>query len=349
MANEIEYAHHRLTRTGPPARLTATGASAKLLPVAEVQPVVSVLVPCFNKQPFVAETLDSALAQSLPDIELIVVDDGSTDGSREVLRRYEGRAKVLYEPNRGASAARARALREARGRYVQYLDADDVLLPFALEQRVAALERTGCDVAYSDWQRLRPTHGDAFAPAEVVARTLEEVHADPEIACFTSFWAPPVALLYTRELAARLTWSTTLPVIQDARYLLDAAIAGARFVRVPSVSAYYRDLPGSGLSRTSNVRFVRDVLTNGDEVAALWRARGPLAPAQRQALADNYDYAARGLFREHPELAQHCAAALAELGALRPLGWPRIALALERALGHRTALGVLARVGRPAP
>jgi hypothetical protein len=146
-----------------------------------------------------------------------------------------------------------------------------------------------------------------------------------------------------------LAWSSTLPVIQDARYLLDAAMAGARFVRVPGVSAYYRDLPGAGLSRASGARFASDVLTNCDEVAALWRARGPLAERQRLALADGYDYAARSLFREHPELAGRCTTALAELGALRPLGWPRIAVTLEKLLGHRMALRALLTLRRPAP
>jgi glycosyltransferase involved in cell wall biosynthesis len=317
--------------------------------VSAPTPLVSVLVPSFDKAGYIEETLDSALAQTLTDLELIVVDDGSRDGSRAVLQRYERRATVVYQANQGASAARSAALLRARGRYVQYLDADDVLLPHALADRIAALEQSGADVAYSDYQSLRRGADGTFARAEVVSRHLESIDPDPQLACFGTFWLPPAALLYTRALTARLSWSASLPVIQDARYLFDAARAGARFVHVEGVSALYREAADASLSRASSARFVRDVLTNTDEVARLWSADGPLDDRRRAALIDNYDYAARGLFREYPELAERCAAELQRLGALRPLGWPRIARTLHRTLGHRAALSALSLIGRPAP
>jgi glycosyltransferase involved in cell wall biosynthesis len=316
--------------------------------VSAKAPLVSVLVPSFDKAAYVAETLDSAMAQTLSDLELIVVDDGSRDASRTVLQRYEGRATIVYQANQGASAARTAALSRARGRYVQYLDADDLLLPHALADRVAALEHSGADVAYSDYQSLRRAADGTFARAEAVSRRIEAVDPDPQLACFGRFWLPPAALLYTRALTARLSWSATLPVIQDARYLFDAARAGARFVHVAGVSALYRQDADASLSRASSARFVRDVLTHTDEVAQLWRADGPLDERRRAALVGNYDYAARGLFRQHPELAERCADALHELGGLRPLGWPRIARTLHRTLGHRAALSVLSLIGRPA-
>ena len=311
-------------------------------------PTVSVLVPCYNKAPYVGATLESVYAQSLRDFELIVVDDGSTDGSAAVLRAHEGRARVIYGDNRGASAARTLAYEHARGLYIQYLDADDLLLPHALQSRVSALEQSGAQVAYGDYQPFSGSPEDPRGRAAPVTRRLEQVSADPEIACFTSFWRPPAALLYARSITERIGWNRELPVIQDARYLLDAALAGARFVHVPGVSALYREDVEASLSRRSRPAFVRDVVCNADQVAAVWGSRGPLSEAQRQALGDCYDYAARVAFAPEPELFAQCVQRLGALDRLRPLGWPRIAATLDYWLGRERALRLLALVRRPA-
>jgi glycosyltransferase involved in cell wall biosynthesis len=309
---------------------------------------VSVLVPCYNKAEYLDATLDSVYAQTLQDHELIVVDDGSTDGSVERLRAHEGRAQVIYGPNRGASAARALALQHARGRFIQYLDADDLLLPHALATRVEALERTGADVAYTDYQRFSGSPEPESQRGARVTSRIEDVSPDAEIACFTSFWRPPAALLYTRAITERIAWNPELPVIQDARYLLDAALAGARFVHVPGVSALYRDDLSTSLSRRSRPAFARDVVHNADEVAAIWRARGPLSEPQLQAVAECYDYAARETFATAPDAFAHCVQRLRELDRLRPLSWPRLAATLRHWLGPRHASRALAWLGRPA-
>jgi glycosyltransferase involved in cell wall biosynthesis len=315
-------------------------------------PIISVLVPCYNKAVYLEPTLQSVYAQSLQNWELIVVDDGSSDASADILRRHQAQGSLvaIFQANQGASAARQRALSEARGRYIQYLDADDQLLPSALADRVLAIERTGADVAYSDWQRLRGGTSSGFERAEVVARRIEDVDADPELACFGSFWSPPAALLYTRDIVDRIgPWNTTLPVIQDARYLLDAALAGARFVHVPGVSALYRDDLNDSLSRRSNRAFAADVARNADQVHAIWKARGRLGSKHRAALLDCYDYAARVAFRDDGPLFQHCVERMAELGGQRLTRWPMIAARLQRHLGRRLALAVLAGLRRPAP
>lgn len=316
---------------------------------APAEPAVSVLIPCYNKAPYLEATLQSVFAQSSRDWELIVVDDGSTDRSLEVLQGYASRLRAIAQANQGASAARQRALNEARGRYIQYLDADDQLLPDALASRMAALERSGADVAYADWQKLRRGADDVFERGEIVTRTLEEVNPDPEIACFTSFWCPPVALLYTRAIVARIgPWNATLPVIQDARYLLDAALAGARFVHVPGVSALYREDTSDSLSRRSRTAFTLDVFENAEQVQAIWQARGRLTAAQRVALGAVHEFVARASFRENPELFQRALARL-RAGAGRRGSWPFVAATLERSFGKRTALAILRVLARPAP
>jgi glycosyltransferase involved in cell wall biosynthesis len=105
---------------------------------AATAPLVSVVIPCWNQAHYLGEAIESVLAQSHPALELIVVDDGSEDNSYEVAARYPG-ARRLHQPNSGVAVARNRGLAESAGEYVVFLDADDRLLPGALEVGVREL------------------------------------------------------------------------------------------------------------------------------------------------------------------------------------------------------------------
>jgi len=96
-------------------------------------PRFSVVVPAFNREKLVGPTIDSVLAQTFTDYELIVVDDGSTDGTAEVLRSYGTRIKVIRQANQGPEVARDRGIAMATGEYIALLDSDDLLWPRALE------------------------------------------------------------------------------------------------------------------------------------------------------------------------------------------------------------------------
>jgi glycosyltransferase involved in cell wall biosynthesis len=112
----------------------------------------SLIIPTFNHARFLGAAIDSALAQTLGAVDVIVVDDGSIDDTPAVLERYAGRVRVLRQPNRGLSAARNAGLAAARGTFVSFLDADDVMAPTKLAAQLAVLERspaigwTYCDV-----------------------------------------------------------------------------------------------------------------------------------------------------------------------------------------------------------
>ncbi|NOT60405.1 MAG: glycosyltransferase family 2 protein [Acidobacteria bacterium] len=111
--------------------------------MAEV-PKVSIIVPAYNVAPYLGETLDSVLAQTRGDYEIIVVNDGSTDETAQVVERYRDRfaGKLVYvwQENRGLAAARNTAIRTARGQYIALLDGDDVWLPAYLETMLGLLE-----------------------------------------------------------------------------------------------------------------------------------------------------------------------------------------------------------------
>jgi len=99
-------------------------------------PRVSVIIPTYNRAGVIREALESVLDQTFKDIEIIVIDDGSKDNTREILEGYKDRVRYLYQGNQGISAARNRAIREAKGELIAFLDSDDFWLPFKLEEQV---------------------------------------------------------------------------------------------------------------------------------------------------------------------------------------------------------------------
>lgn len=103
---------------------------------------VSVVIPCYNAAPFIASTLESVLAQTLPCHEIIVVDDGSVDASADIVRRYAPAVTLLQQPNQGESSARNRGIESASGDWVAFLDADDLWLPEKTAKQLEALSRT---------------------------------------------------------------------------------------------------------------------------------------------------------------------------------------------------------------
>jgi len=125
-------------------------------------PVVSVVIPAYNAEATLPETLESALRQTCRDIEVLVIDDGSRDGTRGVAEAYasrDGRVRVLSQPNGGVARARNYGADEARGRVISPLDADDLWHPRKLEEQLKALGRVaGAALAYN-WSRFIDEHG----------------------------------------------------------------------------------------------------------------------------------------------------------------------------------------------
>ena len=101
---------------------------------------VSVVMAAYNYAPYISEAIESVLAQTRPPLDVIVVDDGSTDATPEVLAAFGDRIRVLRQTNQGASAARNRGIEAARGEYIAFIDADDVWKPRKLELQMALFD-----------------------------------------------------------------------------------------------------------------------------------------------------------------------------------------------------------------
>lgn len=122
---------------------------------------VSIIIPCHNVQDHVVKALDSALAQDHPDLEILCVDDGSTDRTAEILKSYEvlhrGRMRVITQAHKGASAARNAGALATSGDYLQFLDADDVILPEKVSGQVAlAIECGQPALIVGDFEQVMP-------------------------------------------------------------------------------------------------------------------------------------------------------------------------------------------------
>jgi glycosyltransferase involved in cell wall biosynthesis len=303
--------------------------------------LVSIIIPCFNAERFLAKTLESAFAQTYSLSEVIVVDDGSTDGTPALIRSYGNRVKASFGSNRGASAARNRGTALARGEFIQYLDSDDLLMPDSLAHRVAALQAAAADVAYSDWEELVEIQGGVFKIGKQFTRRSEDIDADLIAALITSFWAPPAALTYRRTIVEKIGgWKEWLPIIQDARFLQDAALVGGKFIHVPVTGAQYRLHQGESLSRRSSAAFVFDVFRNGSDLQEILEGRGMLSAAQRHALAKVYDYAARSLFFQNKRAFNDCVARLYQVEPKFRLSWPKAARLSSAIVGFQ-ATGAL--------
>jgi glycosyltransferase involved in cell wall biosynthesis len=314
---------------------------------------ISVIIPCHNAARYLGETIDSVLAQTFSAFELILVDDGSTDGTAEVIDRYrrlDGRLRCDSGPNRGVSAARNRGTELARGRYLQYLDADDLLRPHALQAKFEALESSGADIAYTDWQKLIEAPTGGFALGEISSRTCDDVQPALEIAIFLDFWSPPAALLYRREIVDRVGgWNTSLPIVQDGRFLFDAVHCGGRLVHIPGIGADYRIEHGKlSLSKRDPAAFMRDWAEDAFQVEAIWRRDGELTTARRDALLRRLGKTTRVLYElDRPAFWRVCR----RIQALDPHyipEAPRFLRLASRVLGYprAEALAYVARRGR---
>ena len=128
-------------------------------------PTISVVVPAYNEERYIAEALDAVFAQTLAPLEVIVVDDGSTDGTLEVVGRYGERVRLIQQENRGCPGAFDTGFREAAGDFVALCPADDIWEPRKLEwQRQALAENPGVDVVFGAAERFGLASGDHIRP-----------------------------------------------------------------------------------------------------------------------------------------------------------------------------------------
>lgn len=255
---------------------------------AVVAKKVSVVIPCFNAERWVAQAIQSCLDQTYRPIEVIVVDDGSTDNSLEKIMFYAEAfpdiVKGVSCSNGGPSEARNRGLAHISGSYLQYLDADDLLFPDKLARQVQYLESDpATDIVYGDWCYLfqnkdnPPRRGDVCVMAPV---------EDPLEARLSGWWAPLNAFLSRVQTAA--SWdSATLPC-DDHDYWVQVAMKGHTFSYQQGCDTLYRSYGDASFSQRNIVSWIHGQGRVLEKAENLLRTAGRLDEKYKTALARSH-------------------------------------------------------------
>lgn len=198
--------------------------------------MISIIIPCYNGERFLAESIDSALGQAYAFKEVIVVDDGSSDSSPAIMAAYGERIRVVRQPNAGLSAARNAGIRVASGKLFAFLDADDYWAPDFLAKMVQAIEINDAGIAYCGWQNvgLLGPRGEPFIPPDyqVMPDKIEQLVGSPR-------W-PVHAAIVQRDVVMDVggfdpKWKSC----EDFAFWIRTATRH-RIVRLPEVLAFYR-------------------------------------------------------------------------------------------------------------
>ncbi len=211
-------------------------------------PLVSIIIPTFNRSLMLLETVRSCYDQENVDLEIIVVDDGSTDGSIETLLSKQPKIRLFRQVRSGACAARNRGLEEARGQYIKFIDSDDKLAPNILAKQVASLEISNADVVYGDFEMFG-NFDDPRTGGKPVRLT--GVLDDPVDALLGDWWCASFCYLYKRDAISNLSWSVDLECLQDFDFILRFALQEKKFLYQPGVVGYYRIHEGQITNKTA--------------------------------------------------------------------------------------------------
>jgi len=228
-----------------------------------VQQLVSILIPAYNAEKWIQETLRSAVNQTWPRKEIILVDDGSSDHTLAIAHQFDTPLlKVIAQENRGASAARNRALAHAQGDHIQWLDADDLLAPDKIEQQMKEAGRGKDSMTllsspqgtfYWRWEKAR------FAP-HALWQDLTPI--EYLLAYFSeNIWFSPAAWLVSRRLTEQAgPWDERLSLNDDGEYFCRVVAKCEHITFVPTARCYYRRSGFSQLSRATGNRAAASLL-----------------------------------------------------------------------------------------
>jgi glycosyltransferase involved in cell wall biosynthesis len=217
--------------------------------------LVSILIPAYNAEEWISETINSALNQTWNNKEIIIVDDGSTDNTIQIARKFESKlVKVITQENSGAASARNKAFEFAQGDYIQWLDADDLLAPdkIYLQMQRRELDDNGLMLFTAAWARFYfRTENARFHPDPLWCdlQPLEWLMSKFE----KGVWMNPITWLVSRKLSELAgPWDERLSLDDDGEYLcrLVTHSAGVRFV--PEAKCFYRTNTDSLSTNRSN-------------------------------------------------------------------------------------------------
>ena len=220
---------------------------------------ISIVMPVLNGEEYIAEAIDSALAQTKPPFELLVVDNGSNDDTVAIASAYEAPVRVLSEEIPSASAARLTGAAEATGDAIMFLDADDILGENVLEELGRVLADYPDAIAACEWKRYELRDGEwQVGPATCAPRKAGQ---DALSAWLSGWYHPPCCVLWSRAAYDKSGgWDPVSTQNDDGDIIMRALIAGVPLLRTTGGTSYYRRLPHGNIS-LSGKRFTEQGLS----------------------------------------------------------------------------------------
>lgn len=258
--------------------------------------LVSVIIPVYNRPRLVLEAVNSVFGSTWRPLEVIVVDDGSTDETHRHLTTLTPPVgvdyRVLQQRNCGASAARNRGLSVSKGQYIQFLDSDDLLLPEKLSEQVTCLGNQNLEVVYGDWWQGRSRNDKRYFKGYEPQSLLCDL--------LLGRFLPSFSFLYRREVVERNGgWDETFGLNDDFDFALRIAASTSRIGYCPKATGLYRWHPGERLSRKSRQAVARanlEILGKFEsQHASNLIGSGPSEAMLKKCLASAYYHSALGL------------------------------------------------------
>lgn len=229
-------------------------------------PLVSIIIPVYNKASFVQETLDSALNQTYPSTEIIVINDGSTDNSLEILKgyaaQYPEKIILIDSVNQGVSAATNLGIQAAKGEYIQFLDADDILSKDKIDRQIKLLQGKGNEVMAScEWQIFKESINEASSvPYEVFTN----FKSGFEI--LLRFWNHQEMMAISSWITHRSLidkagiWDEKLTINQDGEFFCRVLAHAGEVVFEPKGKVFYRQPEQGNVSQQRSAKAARSLL-----------------------------------------------------------------------------------------
>ncbi|MES2922360.1 MAG: glycosyltransferase family 2 protein [Verrucomicrobiota bacterium] len=311
-------------------------------------PLVSICIPCHNATPYVGAALESALAQTWPNLEIIVVNDGSTDGSGEVIAEFESRGvKVIHKHCGSAAKARNCALREAAGDYIKFFDADDLLSPEMVEKQMLRLNGRNDAIASSEWGRFYDELSSFQPNPQSVWRDMEATEWLVEAWADARPMMQPGMFLIPREILSKAgSWDEGLTLIDDFEFYARLLCHANQVLFTPGAILYYRSGIAGSLSAQKSPEAIESAyhsLLKG--TGHLLELRNDLAT--RRSCANVLQDFVYSYYPSRADLIFLMKCRVRELGGseLEPDGPPRYHL-LRRWVGWRLAKRIQRLAGR---
>jgi glycosyltransferase involved in cell wall biosynthesis len=270
------------------------------------KPLVSIIIPTYNSLKFLNESINSALKQTYEKIEVILIDDGSTDSTKEHFDKWKKQGVIcVSQKNAGASSARNHGLDIASGEYIQFLDADDVLHHDKIKTQVEAMLKTNADLSFTGWGNFKenPNHSQKFK-----FRNINFSRIKNGLDIFKSFgkeswYIPTLSWLTKRELITKAGyWNPSFCPNDDGEFFARVIFWSQNVIPIKDKLAYYRISSAETLSKLSSKSRIEASITSWEQITSLLKSLNDEDVMYYPKRSYHYLY--RATSKQFPELSK---------------------------------------------